>query len=163
MPIIPARRGMTVVTKGGTMKQVLIAISVMVFCSAAFADDEADRAKLIGSWQLQSGSDLWTLETSGEGIHIVHSQNNQKIADFQCNTVGKDCDVTDAGRKVKISMWYNGPKLVQFETKGSEVTKWRFGITGQGDTMEVEEIPVTPAGKTELLEFKRVQTTSAQK
>ena len=149
------------------MKQLLIAVSIVVFCGAAFADDEADRAKLIGSWQVQSGSDkdgsMWVFETTSDGIHIVHSQNNQKISDFQCNTVGKDCDVTDAGHKVKISMWYNGPKLVQFETKGSEVTKWRFGITGQGDTMEVEEIPVTPAGKTEVLEFKRVQTTSAQK
>lgn len=149
------------------MKQLVITISVLVLCGAASGDDQADRAKLIGAWQLQSGSDkdgsVWTLEAKDDGIRIVHTQNSQKITDFQCNTVGKDCDVTDAGHRVKISMWYNGPKLVQFETRGSDVTKWRFSITGQGDTMEVEEIPLTPSGSTQLLEFKRVPTTSAQK
>ena len=149
------------------MRKLVIALSGLVFCAALLGDDAVDRAKLIGTWQLQSGNDkdgsLWTLETNGEGIRIVHVQNNQKLTEFECNTVGRDCDVTDAGRHVKVSLWYNGPKLVQFETQGSDVTKWRFGITGQGDTMEVEEIPITPAGKTEILEFKRVQTTSAQK
>ena len=149
------------------MRKLVITLSGLVFCAALHGDDAADRAKLIGSWQLQSGGDkdgtLWTLETEGDRIRIVHVQNNQKLTDFECNTTGQDCNVTDAGRHVKVSLWYNGPKLVEFETRGSEVIKWRLGITGQGDTMEVEEIPITPAGKTEILEFKRMQTTSAQK
>ena len=139
---------------------------LLAFSMTAIADDAVDRTKLIGSWQLEQGSDkdgsLWTLESKGDDIHIVHSSGSQTVTDFACNTVGKDCDVTNAGRHVKISMWYNGPKLVQFETRGSEVTKLRFGVTGQGDTMEVEVIPVVPAGKTEILQFKRV-TTSARK
>ena len=149
------------------MGKLVITLSGLVFCAALLGDDAADRAKLIGSWQLQSGSDkdgsLWTLENKGDGIRIVHLQNNQKLTDFECNTLGRDCDVKDAGHQVKVSLWYNGPKLVEFETRGNEVIKWRLGITGQGDTMEVEEIPITAAGKTEILEFKRVHTTSAPK
>jgi Ni/Co efflux regulator RcnB len=150
-----------------TMKKLVITLSVLVFSSALLADDAADRAKLIGTWQLQGGSDkdgsVWTLEAKEDSIHIVHSQNSQKVAEYECNTVGKDCEVTDSGHKVKVSMWYNGPKLVEFETRGSDVTRLRFGVTGQGDTMEVEETPLSPAGKTEVLQFKRVQTISAQK
>ena len=149
------------------MRTLLIGISMLMLCGALLADDEADRTKLIGTWQLQSGSDkdgsLWTLETKTDGLRIVRSQNNQTLAEFECNTVGKDCDVKDSGHHVKVSFYYNGPKLVEFETRGSDVVKWRFGITGQGDTMEVEEIPVSPAGKTEVLQFKRAPTVSAQK
>lgn len=141
---------------------------MLVFCGALFGDDAADRAKLAGTWQLQSGSDkdgsVWTLEAKEDAIHIVRAQNNQKLAEFDCNTLGKDCDVNDGGHRVKVSLYYNGPKLIEFETRGSNVTKLRFGVTGQGDTMEVEEMPMSPAGSTEVLQFKRVQQiTSAQK
>lgn len=149
------------------MRKLVITLSVFVFCGALLGDDAADRAKLTGTWQLQSGSEkegsLWTLETKDDGIRIVHAQNNQKITEFECNTLGKECEVTDAGHHVKISIWYDGAKLVEYETRGSDVTKWSLGITGQGDTMEVEETPITRTGKTEILEFKRVQTASAQK
>ncbi len=139
----------------------------LVFSMTAIADDAVDRTKLIGAWQLEQGSDkdgsLWTLENKGDDIHIVHSTGTQTVADFACNTVGKDCEVTDAGHHVKVSMWYNGPKLVQFETRGSEVTRVRLGVTGEGDTLEVEVTPVVPAGKTEMLQFKRVTTSASRK
>lgn len=149
------------------MRNSLATLTILVFAVAAFADDAADRAKLIGTWQLEHGSDKdgsqWTLQSKGDTIRIVHSQNTQKLADFQCNTAGRDCDVTDAGHSAKVSLYYNGPKLVQFETQGSQVVKCRLGVNAQGDTMEVEVIPVVPAGKTEVLEFKRVQAVADSK
>jgi len=147
------------------MRKLVVTLTGLLFCSVLLGDDIADRGKLAGTWQLQKGSDkdgsVWTLESKGDGVHIVRLQANQKLTDFECNTLGRDCDVTETGHHVKLSIWYNGPKLVQLETRGSEVVKWRLAVTGQGDTMEVEEIPVTPEGKTEILEFKRVLTTSA--
>ena len=150
------------------MKHLVITLSVFVFAGALLGDDASDRAKLAGTWQLESGTDksgtVWTLESKGDGIHVTRLQNNQKLTDFECNTLGKDCDVTDAGHREKISMWYNGPKLVEFETRGSDVTRWRFAVSSQGDTLEVEQTPISPAGKTETMKFKRVeQTASAQK
>jgi hypothetical protein len=54
-------------------------------------------------------------------------------------------------------MWFNGPKLVELETKGKEVVKRRFAVAGEGDTLEIEVIPIEPAGKTETLRFRRLQ------
>jgi hypothetical protein len=54
---------------------------------------------------------------------------------------GRDCGITDAGHHAMVSMWFNGSKLVQFETRGSEVIKYRLSATG-ANTMEVEVIPL---------------------
>ena len=67
-----------------------------------------------------------------------------------------------AGRKSRISMWFNGPKLVEMETKGSQVVKRRFSITGDGDTLDLETIPIAPAGKVETSHFKRVSPVAAK-
>jgi hypothetical protein len=140
----------------------------LIFAAAALADDEADREKILGTWQLEHGSDkdgsVWIIEAKDNGVHVVHSQQNQKLVDFECNTLGRDCDLTDAGHHhMKVSFWYNGPKLVQYETRGSDVVKYRLTATGQGDTMEVEVIPVVPSGNTEVRQFKRVQLSATQK
>lgn len=150
------------------MKTLVVAFSVLILGVPAIGDDAADRAKLVGTWQLEHGNEkdgsVWILESKSDAIRIVHSQNNQKLVDFECNTVGRDCDVTDAGHHhAKVSMWFNGPKLVQYETRGSEVVKYRIAVTGEGNTMEVEVIPIVPAGTTEILQFRRVLLSASQK
>jgi CheY-like chemotaxis protein len=60
------------------------------------------------------------------------------------------------GERAKVTMYYNGPRLVQYETRGSHVTKRRFTITGEdGNTLEVETMPISPPGKAETIRFKR--------
>lgn len=147
------------------MKTLVMMLSVVIFGEVAFADDAADRAKLLGTWQLEHGNDkegsIWMLEDRNDVLHIVQSQNSQKLAEFECGTGGRDCDATDSGHQAKVSMWFSGPKLVQLETRGNDVIKRRFAIVGQGDAMEVEVLPIVPAGKTEILQFKRIQQVSA--
>jgi hypothetical protein len=46
---------------------------------------------------------------------------------------------------------------VETETIGSRVVKRRFAVTGDGDKMELEVIPIEPEGKTETVVFKRVR------
>jgi len=77
--------------------------------------------------------------------------------------VGKECAVEDAGRRSKVSMWFNGPKLVELETRGTEIVKRRFSITGNGETMDLETIPIAPSGKVETAHFKRVPSAVAKK
>jgi hypothetical protein len=72
------------------------------------------------------------------------------------------CDVKTAGKKATVSLWFNGPRLVEMETKGSDVVKRRFTILPQGDVMEMEVIPIVPSGKTESVQFKRAQLTARQ-
>jgi hypothetical protein len=129
--------------------------------SLALADDSTEREKLTGSWQSQDGSGaaakaVWILESQGDVVHITNSQGDKKIAEYACN-LGKECEVKDGGRKVKVTLYFNGPKLVVIETKGDEVVKRRFGAADQGDILELEVIPVAPAGKTETLHFQRVK------
>lgn len=76
--------------------------------------------------------------------------------------MGKECASEDAGRRSKVSMWFNGPMLVELETRGSQIVKRRFRITANGDTMDLETIPIVPPGKSETVHFKRVPSTVAK-
>lgn len=145
----------------------IIALSSLLLASTAFADDDSSRAKLIGKWQQSDGNadvkSTWDLEEGlADSIHVTNTSGSQTVAEFECNTVGKECAFKDAGRKSKVSMWFNGPKLVQMETRGSQVVKRRFSITGDGDTMDLETIPIAPAGKVETSHFKRVSPVMAK-
>ena len=144
----------------------IIALSALLLASTAIADDDSSRAKLMGRWQVDGTGETkssWDLEEGlADSIHVANTSGAQTIAEFECNTMGKECAVKDAGRKSKVAMWFNGPKLVEMETKGNQVVKRRFNITGDGDTMDIETIPIAPAGKVETSHFKRVSPVMAK-
>lgn len=127
--------------------------------SSALADDFAERAKLYGSWEAEgeggAAKTVWTLESRGDAFHIANSQGNKTIADFAC-VLGQECEVKVGGRKVKVTMYFNGAKLVEMEIRGEEVVKHRFGAGETKDALDLEVIPVTPTGKTETVHFKRL-------
>jgi polyribonucleotide nucleotidyltransferase len=123
-------------------------------------------ARLIGKWhQGTSGKDegeVWSLETDGDSLRVSRSLK-QKTEEFECNIMGRDCDVKLSGRRAKVSLWFNGGALVELETRGADTVKRRFRTVSDGDTLEVEVIPINPAGKTEVVQLKRIQQVSAQK
>jgi hypothetical protein len=151
------------------MKRILgVVTSALLFSLSARADDRTDRAKLIGSWQLQAASAsgegaAWTLASKGNSLEVTQLDGGKTIAKFECSTDGTGCDIKSGGKKAVVSMWFNGPKLVQMETKGSEVVKRRFGIVAPGDVMEMEVIPIVPGGPAETLRFKRAQASDQGK
>ena len=136
---------------------------LLVIGPIALADDASDRAKLNGTWQAQDGKSgaTWTLEKKDNTIHIIQSENGQKVLEFDCDTNGKECEVTDNGHKAKVSMYYNGPKLVALESRGTEIVRRRFTVAAEKDTLEVELIPVAPAGKAETSQFRRAEVAAA--
>jgi hypothetical protein len=144
-----------------------------IFCpcflfAGSLLGDDTVRAKLIGTWRdaAAAGSTagaVWSLEDKGDDIRITHVVDGQKVEDVACNTMGRECEVKDSGKHVKISMWFNGQKLVQMVTRGSEVTKRRFSIVENGDMMEVEVIPIVPGGQTQVVQLRRVVDTAAPK
>jgi hypothetical protein len=141
------------------------AIAASVF-ALALADEGSDRSKISGAWQLENassgGAETWVIEEKPDAIHITESRGDQKLADFDCNTVGRECDVKESGKAARVSLWFSGPKLIQLMTRGSDVVKRRYAIGDNGDTMEVEIIPIVPPGKTEAVRFKRVQVSAAR-
>jgi hypothetical protein len=54
-----------------------------------------------------------------------------------------------------VALWFNGPKLVELRTRGSEVTRRRFTLTSDGKSLEVELSPMSSPGKTEILAYSR--------
>jgi hypothetical protein len=132
-----------------------------VACVPSFADEASDRAKLIGTWQPTSGEPAtWTLEQNGDALRITESQSDREVSKLECTVGGQECQVKDDGHKAKVSLWYNGGKLVEMETRGSEVFKRRF--SANGDEMEIEVIPIVPDGKPQVLKLKRTKVEARQ-
>jgi len=143
------------------MKHTLgvLALFVVVGVSQS-AGQIAGREKLLGSWvslnQTGQTAMVWTFGRSGDAYQIMLVEGSDKIAEYSCKADGQECEIKTSGKKAKMSMWFNGPALIQVETQGSNVVKRRFAVRPTGETMELEVIPVVPGGKTEVIEFKRV-------
>src|ERR1700733_3018106 len=149
----------------------IVTLYSLVLAGSAVAKDNTIRAKLMGKWQQGDGNgeakSTWTLKDMGGSIHVSNSSSTATVMEFECNTEGKECAVkhaghsshaghpSHAGQPSKVSMWFNGAKLVELETTGNQVIKRRFTVTGDGDSMELETIPVTPTASTETAHFKR--------
>jgi hypothetical protein len=142
----------------------MTAFVALLLCVPVLADDVSDRGKLLGSWQRQNDSGkeaaVWVLEVKGTALHITESRGDQKISEFECPPKGAECEGTVAGKKATVTMYYDGPALVQLETKGSDVTRRRFIVTGQPDLMEIEVMPILGTDKAETLHLKRIKLSS---
>jgi len=82
---------------------------------------------ITGTWQLDAAkselhnskmtSAIWVIDEGDNSIHITETEGGKsKKIDMQCTTDGKECQVS--GDKSKASFWYNGPILVEMQTKG---------------------------------------------
>lgn len=152
------------------MQRLFTWIGLIILAATAFAagDESADRDKLIGSWQLQdstagSPATAWIFSARGDDLEVTQMDGDKVIAKFHCSTQGSSCDIKTDGKKATMSMWYNGAKLVQMESRGSDVVKRRFGVVAPGNAMEMEVIPVVPSGKTEMYHFQRSPTSAQSK
>jgi hypothetical protein len=134
---------------------MFFALGILV-SGAVFADDYTDRGKLMGSWQPASGETAaaWSFAPQGDSVKVTEVESGSTVADFVCNTDGKPCDVKISGKKVSVSLWYNGAKLVELEQHGADTVRRRFAVPAS-DQMEVEVTEMSSNGKSETLKFKR--------
>jgi hypothetical protein len=130
----------------------------------ATTDIGTERASLIGSWVQNGGPAAWVIDSRPDGLHVTQVEGSAPVADFQCNTDGQSCEIKIGGHKATVSMYYNGPALVQLETKGNQVVKRRFEILPSG-AMKVEVTPMSATStiRTEELEFERGKASTASK
>lgn len=133
----------------------IITLIALLLAGTAFGEDQTMRDKLTGKWLADGNGETWTLKEKGDSIHVSNSSATKTVAEFDCNTRGEECAIKHAGHSSKVSIWFNGAKLVELETTGSQVVKRRFAVTGDGNTMELETIPVVPSGSSETTHFKR--------
>ena len=110
-----------------------------------------DRPNLSGTWQFDSSkSELHTVRASGgtwvineddSSIQISEDGDGKKV-EMKCTTDGKECKV--AGEKGTASFWYNGPLLVEMETRGDHVTRYRMTLSADGKTLTVDSTSIVP-------------------
>jgi hypothetical protein len=135
----------------------------ILFCAAARADDTTDRGKLMGSWQMEAAATDaagWSFSPQGDSVKVTEVESGNTVADFVCGTDGTPCNVKISGKKASVSLWYNGPKLVVLEQRGSETVERKFMVATVGDQMQVEVLQMGPGGKNETLKFKRSAASS---
>ena len=144
------------------MNVLAAGLSTLLFAGSVLAADNAARAKLTGKWEQSDGNgenkSTWTLKELGDSMHVTNSNVTGTIVEFDCNVGGRECVIKRAGHKAKVAVWFNGPKLIEMETLGTQVVKRRFTVTGNGDTMDLETIPLVPDGQTETTHFKRADS-----
>jgi hypothetical protein len=146
-------------------KQMTAFVALLV-CLPLLADDVSDRAKLLGSWQRQDDSGkevaVWVLEMKGDALHITVSVGGQKVSEIECAPKGAECEGAVKGVKTSVRMYYDGPALVQFETRGEDVTKRRLVVTGQPEMMEIEVMPIVGTDKAETMHLKRIKPSESR-
>ncbi len=144
-----------------------VTVGLLFLAVAAWGDDATQRDKLTGSWRVDnpnanaSEPSNWVLQPSTEGVHMAASNGAKPLMEFDCK-MAQECEIKDAGHRAKVMIYFNGPKLIETETMGSRIVKRRFTVTGDGNTMELEVIPIEPQGKPETVVFKRVPTQAAK-
>ena len=139
-------------------------VAIPPLATPVLADEQSDRAGLVGSWIQPGGNNAWIIGNASDGLHITQIEGSGPVADYQCNLEGRDCDVKIGGHKASVSMYYNGSMLVQVETKGDQIVKRRFSVLPTGAAMKVEVIPMTgKAVQTEELQFERGQPVARKK
>lgn len=128
-----------------------------VACSVGFAQ-ASHPPDLSGTWQLKSdASTRWILAQKQDQIHVQEFEGSSLKTDYTCGQEGKECTFKDSGHAAKTSFWFNGPKLVEMRVHGDTVIKRRFDLTADGNTLEVEVLPISPPGKADKIEFSRTQ------
>ena len=146
------------------MNIYMTAFAALLLWVPLLADDATARARLIGAWQQQDdsgkGASVWVLAAKGDSLHITHSQSDQKVSEFECKPTGAECEGMVSGKKAKVTMYFNGPALVQLETVGSDITKRQFTVTEQPDMMELKVTPIIGDAKPETLNLKRMPVSA---
>ena len=108
-----------------------------------------------GTWQAGDKSTELVVEQTGDNVHMTEQSGGKTLFDYTCKSNGKDCSFKEEGKKATVSVYFNGPKLVEIRTFGNVVMKRRFGLKDNGKILEVEQMPITPPGKTETFLYAK--------
>ena len=149
------------------MRTVIYTLStcfVLVVLAAVAAGQEQERPSFSGTWQFDASkselhsskisSATWVIEEGDNSIHISQTENGKpKKTELQCTTDGKECKFPGDRRD---SFWFNGPMLVDMETKNDHVIQYRMKISDDGKTLTVEVTPIVPqSDKIDTLVFQK--------
>lgn len=129
-----------------------------------------DHPNFTGEWQLDARKSTDANKTS-DGAHAsnmvlsiqqddsaiaMKSDEEGKPVEFRCATNGQNCKIK--GESAEVSLYYNGPTLVELEMEGhngEHVIKKRFHMDDGGKKLEMEVMRINPPGPAEKLVFTK--------
>lgn len=141
----------------------LVACSALAVMTIPLAAQ--DRPNLSGTWQFDSTQSqihtvtiagaTWVINEDDSSIQISESESGAtKKVEMKCTTDGKECKLS--GEKATASFWYNGPMLVEMESKGDHVTRFRMKLSADGKTLTVDSTSIVPQStQNDVLVFKK--------
>jgi hypothetical protein len=132
----------------------------------AYPGRAQDHPNLAGTWQFDSSKSdqtnskvvnaTWVIEEGDNSIHIIETESgNAKKVELKCSTDGKDCNIAGGG-KAKASFWFNGLTLVEMETRGERVNRYRMKLSDDAKALTVEVSSIVPrVDKPDVLVFAK--------
>jgi hypothetical protein len=99
--------------------------------------------------------ETWVILEDDSSIQITESEDGaSKKIELKCTTDGKECKIS--GNKATASFWYNGPMLVEMESKGDRVMRYRMKLSDDGKTLTVDTTSIVPKGtQDDLMVFRK--------
>lgn len=139
---------------------------------AAFAQLPNGKPDLTGVWQLDSTASkmnagtpdhkTWNIHQTDDKIQLSRTVGDaSKELDVECNTMGRECATKVNGETGKVTFYYNGNTLVEFEVvgkNGEKTIKRRMTMAPDGHSLEVEVLHFAPKQNTETLVYRKNPT-----
>lgn len=145
------------------MRNLTTSSAVLALVLFAYPGAAQDHPNLAGTWQFDSAKSeqnnnrvteaTWVIQEDDNNIHITETEGGitKKI---ECSTDGKDCKLE--GAKAKASFWYNGAMLVEMETHGDHVNRYRMKLSEDAKALTVEVSSIVPrVDKPDVLVFHK--------
>jgi len=148
------------------MRSLTTSSAFLALALFAYSGKAQDHPNLAGTWQFDSSKSeqtntkianaTWVIEEGDNTIHIIETESGTaKKVELKCSTDGKDCNIAGGG-KAKTSFWYNGLTLVEMETRGDHVNRYRMKLSDDAKALTVEVSSIVPrVDKPDLLVFQK--------
>lgn len=92
-----------------------------------------------------------TIDQKGPSIHLVKTVRStagkDSVIDVNCTTDGKDCET----KGIKVSLWYDGPCLVEMDVSDDLVTKTSMTLNESSKTINADITYISPQAQADKL------------
>lgn len=147
-------------------KMNLLVLGVLVAAVPVLGQDRPDFSGIWVASDSKAETAKWQIEQQNDEIQVKALEAGDKIdREYKCGTSGKECATKSDEKKGKVSLWYNGPMLVEmYQSKdGKSVVKTQRKLSEDGATMTVVVIPIVPAGaEKQTLTYKRDEQSASR-
>lgn len=131
------------------LSHILVATAIPAALSAQTPD-------LTGTWLSESNASQKLVLNQKDGkIHFQEMSGEKVDIDFTCSTSGQECEAKENGHSEKITMYFNGAKLVELRERGNDTIKQRLALSNDGKVLTVETVPLSSQEQIRIESFRR--------